>query len=167
MAVPARHQVRPPRLPIRVVERGRLLDRVSQAVEDVPFTLIRAPAGAGKTVLAAAWARRRGQEHPVAWLTLTHRDEQPAVFWPHVQAVLADIQAVVTEPGRPTLPQGDDVAALCEQLLQLDQPVVLVLDAAERVHHPAVLDQLSWLLDNAGERLRVLMTSRVDPPMPL
>ncbi|MGH8834299.1 MAG: LuxR C-terminal-related transcriptional regulator, partial [Actinomycetes bacterium] len=42
-----------------------------------------------------------------------------------------------------------------------------VLDAAERVHHPAVLDQLSWLLDNAGERLRVLMTSRVDPPMPL
>src|SRR5262245_29717676 len=135
--VPMWSQVHPPRLPIRIVERQRLLDRVSRAVEDVPFTLIRAPAGSGKTVLAAAWAGRHGQKHPVAWLTLTHRDEQP------------------------------DIVAACEQLFRLDRQVVLVLDAAERVRHPAVFDQLSWLLDNAGERLRLLMTSRADPPLPL
>ena len=167
VAASAHRQVRPPRLPIRVVERGRLLDRLSQAVEDVPFTLIRAPAGSGKTVLAAAWARRHGREHPVAWLTLTHLDEQSTVFWSHVRVALADIRAVGTETGHPVISDGADVEALCEQLSQLDGQVVLVLDAAERVPHREVFDQLSWLLDNAGERLRVLMTSRADPPMPL
>lgn len=167
VVAPMGPQIRLPRLPIRVVERRRLLNRVSQAIQDAPFTLIGAPAGSGKTVLAAAWARRRGQEQPVAWLTLTHRDEQPAVFWSRVQVALTDIWAVGAGTRHPVVPEEADVDALCEQLLQLDGHLVLVLDAAERVPHPAVFDQLSWLLDNAGERLRVLMTSRVDPPMPL
>ncbi len=128
----------PPVPAFRVVERQRLLDRVSRAVEDVPFTLISAPAGTGKTVLTAAWATRHGQTRPVAWLSLS--DARDADVWRH------------------------DVA---DRLLQLDEPLVLVLDAAEHVRQHTVFDQLSELLDTTGEQLRVLMTTRADPPMPL
>ena len=50
-------RVRPPDSCLRIVERRRLLDRVSRAVADAPFTLISAPAGYGKTVLASEWAQ--------------------------------------------------------------------------------------------------------------
>ena len=78
-------RVRPPELPFSDIERKRLLDRVSQAVDEFPFTLISAPAGSGKTVLASAWARHRGRAR-AAWLTLTSRDEQPAQSTQHEEA---------------------------------------------------------------------------------
>ncbi len=156
-------RVRPPELPFSVIERKRLLDRVSLAVDDVPFTLISAPAGSGKTVLASAWARHRGRTR-AAWLTLTSRDEQPVVFWAHVRFALADSGAMCAE-AEPLI--AADMDAVAEQLLQLDRPVVLVLDAADRLLHGTVFDQLGQLLDSTGGRLRVLMTTRVDPPMPL
>jgi hypothetical protein len=74
-------RVRPPGSWLRVVERRRLLDRVSRAVADTPFTLISAPAGYGKTVLASEWAGSRASHlRPAAWLTVSDRDNQPGVF---------------------------------------------------------------------------------------
>jgi hypothetical protein len=83
-------RVRPPGSWLRVVERRRLLDRVSQAVADAPLTLISAPAGYGKTVLASEWAgSRASHQRPSAWLTISDRDNQPGVFWCHVFFALA------------------------------------------------------------------------------
>src|SRR5262245_8551761 len=79
---PPGSQARPPRTACDVVERQQLLRRLSRYVDQVPLTLICAPAGTGKTVLAADWANRRANRGAsVAWLTLTERDNQPGVFW--------------------------------------------------------------------------------------
>ena len=68
-------RVRPPGSWLRVVERRRLLDRVSRAVAEAPCTLISAPAGYGKTVLASEWAGSRASHlRPAAWLTVSDRD---------------------------------------------------------------------------------------------
>ena len=128
----------PPAPPFRVVQRSRLLDRISQAVQEVPLTLVSAPAGSGKTVLLAAWARSH-PETPVAWLSLAGCDD---TFIPDVRSALA--------------------AGTAEA-----EPIVLVLDGAERVWRQSVLEQLVRLLDTTGDRLRVVMTTRVDPPLPL
>ena len=48
--------------------------------------LVCAPAGYGKTVLLADWARR-GQQ-PAAWLSLDAGDNDPARFWRHAVAAL-------------------------------------------------------------------------------
>src|SRR5262245_62172093 len=111
-------RVWPPELPFSVIERKRLLDRVSQAVDAFPFTLISAPAGSGKTVLASAWARQRGGTRAV-WLTLTSRDDQPVVFWSHVRFALAGIGAMRAEAGPGIAPDKADIGdidALAEQM---------------------------------------------------
>src|SRR6476661_2239518 len=55
--------VEPPKLPDAFVPLTRQLDLLTKGVLGRAMTLISAPAGAGKTVLAAAWCAQR----PVAW----------------------------------------------------------------------------------------------------
>jgi LuxR family maltose regulon positive regulatory protein len=161
-------RVRPPGSWLRVVERRRLLDRVSRAVADTPFTLISAPAGYGKTVLASEWAGSRASHvRPAAWLTVSDRDNQPGVFWCHVFFALAFVGAVGADAPLPmvcTAPAVDELGAL---LLGAGGRAILVLDAADRLRNPTIFDQLGRLLEGAGERLRLIMTTRADPPMPL
>src|SRR5689334_4890653 len=52
------------------VPRPRLHARLDAGA---PITLVAAPAGWGKTVLVASWAR--GSEVPVAWLTVEQGDD--------------------------------------------------------------------------------------------
>jgi LuxR family maltose regulon positive regulatory protein len=152
-----KNQVRAPVPAFHVVERTHLLDRMSQAVREAPLTLVSAPAGSGKTVLTAAWAKRHGQM-PVAWLSPSDGDD----------TFLKDVRRALTDAGAGTTTAGAaDLDGLSDELLRLDQPVVLVVDAAERVQRRTVFDQLDRLLEISGDRLRVLMTTRVDPPMPL
>jgi LuxR family maltose regulon positive regulatory protein len=160
-------QARPPSITWDVVERRRLFRRLSQAVEGFPLTLVRAPAGAGKTVLAADWVARGTTHAPVAWVTVTQRDEQPGVFWAHLRLALATAEALATESLRPMFPDEADVDSLSQELLRRPAPVVLVIDAVDRIRAQAVFDRLARLLANAGDRLRIVMTTRVDPPLPL
>src|SRR4051794_5131039 len=55
-----------PVLNTAVLERQRLLDLVTKATTG-PLTLISAPAGSGKTVLASSWVRSGAAPWPVAW----------------------------------------------------------------------------------------------------
>lgn len=161
-------RVRPPGSWLRVVERRRLLHRVSRAVAEAPFTLISAPAGYGKTVLASEWAGSRASHlRPAAWLTVRDRDNQPGVFWCHVFFALAFVGAVTADAPLPmvwTAPVADELGEL---LLGAGGRAVLVLDSADRLRNPTIFDQLGRLLEGAGERLRLIMTTRADPPMPL
>ena len=158
-------RVRPP-LPTRhLIDRPRLIDRVSDALEDSPLTLISAPAGYGKTVLAAAWTRMQRDRRAVAWLTLTDRDGQPNVFWSHVVMALACV-GVLSADVPPILVDGFDIDEFGEVLL-VAGPVVLVLDAAEKVQSRTVFAELARLIESTGGRIRIVMTVRSDPPMPL
>ncbi len=167
ITLPAR-RVRPPGSWLRVVERRRLLDRVSRAVADAPLTLISAPAGYGKTVLASEWAGSRASHHrPTAWLTISDRDNQPGVFWCHVFFALAFVGAVPADAPLPMVCTAPAIDELGELLLGAGGRTVLVLDAADRLRNPTIFDQLGRLLEGAGERLRLVMSTRSDPPMPL
>ena len=150
-------RVRPPGSWLRIVERRRLLDRVSRAVADAPLTLISAPAGYGKTVLASEWAGSRASHlRPPAWLTLGDRDNQPGVFWCHVFFALAFVGAVPADAPLPMVCTAPAVDELGDLLLGAGGRTVLVLDAADRLRNPTIFDQLGRLLEGAGERLRLI-----------
>ena len=62
------------------VPRPRLAERLDEGLGQ-GLILVCAPAGYGKTVLLADWARPGG--HPAAWLSLDAGDNDPARFWRH------------------------------------------------------------------------------------
>ncbi|WP_116951027.1 LuxR C-terminal-related transcriptional regulator [Jiangella endophytica] len=171
--LPAR--LRPPQHGFPVVERRRLVDAVAAGVRTAPLTLVRAPAGTGKTVLAATWARRTRHDAPPArlatppaWLTLDDTDDRPGVFWSHVVAALA--RAGVVTDGAPDPERDVDpsfVEWLAAELLERDAPVALVLDEAERLTDHAIARRLDQLLRAAGPRFRLVMVTRADPALPL
>jgi LuxR family maltose regulon positive regulatory protein len=73
-------KVLPPRLSPGLIDRPRLFDLAAQA-ENRRLTVIKAPAGFGKTSLAITWLNRlRASGAHVAWLSLGDEDDEPARF---------------------------------------------------------------------------------------
>src|SRR6478735_10815497 len=69
-----RSKFRVPSIPPHFVERDRLA-RLLDDLSDYPVTALIAPAGAGKTALAADWASRNRPR--AAWVTLDSSDRDP------------------------------------------------------------------------------------------
>lgn len=136
---------------------------------DARIVSIVAPPGYGKTVLAE---RIHAVRPNSAWLSVDLLDRWPFSFWSHLLASLhrANVE-IDDEPVRILTERGPDdsafLAALCAQLLRMPEPVTLVLDDLDRVEDPGVLAGVEFLVDRAGDRLRLVMTGRVDPRLPL
>ena len=93
-----------------LVPRPQLAERLDEGLAR-GLMLVCAPAGYGKTVLLADWARR-GQQ-PVAWLSLDVGDNDPARFWRHGVAALDQCRPGLAErvgrcSGRPRLRRTRD-----------------------------------------------------------
>ena len=160
----------PPRLPRRPILRGRLVTQLDEGVRETPLTLVSAPAGAGKTTLAATWLERPGVPWRVVWLTLSEATGSPAEFWFFLTEALSraglDLPHTTSLPAGP--PAGDAfVTQLATDLLNRSEPVVLVLDEVERITDPEVLRQLDLLLRLAAVRIRLVLLTRVDPLLPM
>jgi LuxR family maltose regulon positive regulatory protein len=158
-----------PNLPPWVVARQRLLDCISRGVRD-QLTLVSAPAGCGKTMLATCWATTEAAPGPVAWLSLDDDDDRPGVFWSYVLAALARAGVAVSGVGMPTLDESVDhslLIRLAAALSERSEPAVLILDNAQVLSGRGVLDGIDFLLRHAGGRLRLVILTRVDPAMPL
>ncbi len=163
-----RSKLVPVRLPDGLVVRDRVLDRLS--VDD-RFTLVSAMPGFGKTAAIRQWIER--VDVPVCWLSLDLLDQQPTSFWFHlVTAIAAAGIGVDDEPAMLLHERGAGdplfLSALVAQLAAAeDGPVVLVLDGLAGQLDRTTLDGLALLVERAGETLRLVVTTRSDPPLPL
>ncbi len=160
----------PPQPPVQLVPRQRLIELVKRGVGRTPLTLLSAPAGSGKTILAAAWAADPDETSPVAWLTLDDGDNQPGVFWSYVLEALTRHGVIPASTVRPTHAEAVDLAFVTHLGVALqarEEPVVLVLDDVERLKGQQVLRELDLLLRCAGPALRLVLVTRTDPLLPL
>lgn len=160
--------------------RPRLLRRLDEG-SGGPVTLVRAPAGWGKTTLLASWVRAAGTAATPAtpaWLGV-ERGDTAERFWSYLTAALADVPAdpvtgVPTDPLAGVPADGGSAPGRPEQLEPLaaalaarDRPVVLVLDDLHRVGTPEPLAGLEFLLRHGGRGLRLVIGARTDPALPL
>ena len=152
-----------------LVPRPRLLARLDEGLAR-GLVLVCAPAGYGKTILLADWARRGGQ--PVAWLSLDAGDNDPARFWRHAVAALdrarpgiGDRVAPLLGPPAPSSFQGL-VTALINELAG-EEEALLVLDDYHVIGSAQVHESLAFLVEHRPAGIGVVLASRSDPPLGL
>lgn len=158
-----------PALGTRPIERPRLYERLARAV-DARLTLVVAPAGWGKSTLAAQWLRTLGV--PSGWLSLDAADGDVTRFWRYL--VLA-VQQADASAGAAALRcldtagadvQRDVLPVLVNELASTGD-LVLVLDDYHVLGSRPVHQTLTALLDHAPGSLHLVVISRSDPPLSL
>ncbi len=155
-----------------LVPRPRLTGQLDEGLER-GLVLVCAPAGYGKTVLLAEWARQGG--HPAGWLSLDAADNDPARFWRHAVAALDRASPGIGERvslllGPPSPPSFQPlVTALINELATAPEgdEVLLVLDDYHVIDSRPVHEQVGFLLEHRPPGLGVVLASRTDPPLAL
>jgi LuxR family maltose regulon positive regulatory protein len=131
--------------------------------------LVCAPAGFGKTALLADWARDGGRR--VAWLGLDGGDSDPARFWRYAVAALDRVRPGLAGRVGPAPSRSFEglVTALINELAvdPGQDEVLLVLDDYHVVDSGPVHESVAFLLENLPPGLRVVVSGRADPPLPL
>jgi LuxR family transcriptional regulator, maltose regulon positive regulatory protein len=159
------------------------------------LSMLVAPAGFGKTTLAASWLQLRAEGERLraevaepqpsalspqpfisAWLTLDAADSDPVVFASYLVAALETVQPVAIRSVAALLEpsQSAGLADVCVALINAfaalpadEPPVVLVLDDYHTIAAPAVHQALGFLAERLPPQLHLLLLSREDPPLPL
>jgi LuxR family transcriptional regulator, maltose regulon positive regulatory protein len=163
----------PPRLPADLIVRPRLVGLAERAASK-RLTLIKAPAGFGKTSLAIIWLdRMRASGAQVAWLSLDAEDNEPARFLNYLAHALrhacgkVGAAAISLTADAAFVPPHAIVATLINELAELDDEVVLFLDDYHLVSLPSVHDVMSFFIEKAPPHVHVVLCSRTDPSLPL
>ena len=158
-----------PVVPGWAVRRPRVTKLIAEGTRWCPLTVLTGPPGAGKTVALALWAA--AEPGPTAWVSLDDYDNRPGVFWSYVVAALgrsgiAAPQAVSTAASGRSADHAFLLRLACALAAQ-DPPVTLVIDDLHLLTDPAVHSELDFVLRNVGPGLRLVVSSRADPLLPL
>ena len=157
-----------PSLPGWAVPRPRIDGLIARGARGC-LSAVTGPPGAGKTMALALWAAV--SEGPVAWVTLDDYDNRPSVFWSYVLAALR--RAGVTVPltlsatTRGYAVNHEFLLRFASVMAAQNPPVALVLDDLHLLTEPKALDGLAYVLKNAGPGLHLVVSSRMDPLLPL
>jgi LuxR family maltose regulon positive regulatory protein len=152
------------------VSRPRLIERLNAGL-DRKITMIAAPAGFGKTTLLSEWIPRCPR--PVAWFSLDEGDNSPARFWAYVIAALQTLSPELGKSAQPLLsslptpPIKSILTSLLNEIHAFEQPFVFIFDDYHLIENTEVDDELAYLIDHQPPNLHLLITTRIDPGLPL
>ena len=164
---PVQTKIRIPPLREKLVDRPRLARRLGDG-SNCKVTLIRAPAGYGKTTLLSSWASDSSCN--IAWFSADIEDNDPLIFWSYLASAICN---TCPEIGVSTLkmlhaPSGLPVRAivktLVNDLLDKGQPLVLILDDYHIIDSESVHDSLRFFLEYMPESTRMVIASRRELP---
>jgi LuxR family maltose regulon positive regulatory protein len=152
-----------------LVPRARLLDWL-EASAGTPVVAMSAPAGYGKTVLAAEWAKR--DPRPFVWLSIDRHDNDPAVLLTYLAVGLDRVEPIDPTVFDTLASRGASIsqrvlprlgAALAAKAL----PVVLVLDDLHLLQDQEGRDAVAGLVDHLPQGSQLVALSREKPPLPV
>ena len=169
----------PPRLPVGLVERPRLLARLDTCFA-YKITLVVAPAGSGKSTLVNQWlaVQHTSQFSPAtSWVSLDAADNDVLRFWYIVMTACQKLleperqvegQAAVellTSPFSPldAPPLELALTRLLNVLADSSSKGLLVLDEYQVISEPLLHETLAFFLDHVPVNVHVLLLSRTEP----
>lgn len=163
-------RLRAPALDDGLIPRERLID-ILRAGRSKRLVLIHAPAGFGKTTLAAQWQRVLSADGvPVAWITLGRDDNDTGSLLGHIVEAVRRVEPTVGDGLGGLLEQESDdaeryvLAELVNQCAEYGQPLAIVLDDWHLVEDDSATAVLDFLLDAGPDNLHLIVTSRNRAP---
>ncbi len=158
-----------PIIPREFLERPRLLWRFGAALSH-KVILVTAPPGYGKTVFLSQSLTH--VDRPIAWLSLDKRDNDLVRFWAGLIMALQEVQPSLGENAlaglrfrKPSIESA--LTELVNDIAEAVPNLILVLDDYHEINVQAVHDSVSFLIDYLPAQVRLIISSRVDPPLPL
>jgi LuxR family maltose regulon positive regulatory protein len=109
----------------------------------------------------------------VAWISLDKGDNDPRQFFHYLIAALQSFgasigQSAMTMLLSPQIPPVESVVtSLIKDIMEIKKDVVLVLDDYHMIDDRQVHSIVEFLLDHLPIQMHLVMTTRVDPPLPL
>lgn len=163
----------PPALPARYLSRGRLLCAVTESLTSGSATIISGRAGTGKTALAVEFARSAGRA--TAWYKVDAADGDLSAFFKYLVESIASQRPgfgeQMTALGNESSGAEDVplmVESLVNELLQRDEPLLIVLDDLHLVYDEEwVAPFFRRLLPLLPAEVHVILIGRGLPPTPL
>jgi len=164
---------RPPTFNRPTVPRQRILDQLGSGRRP-KLVLIHAPAGYGKSTLAAQWGEaltRQGLKG--AWLAIDSDDNNPAWFLAHlieaIRRTMPDLADTLQQEFEGHLENAHKYVlnALIDFLHSDKQTLALVIEDWHRVDNTETTSALAYLLENCCHHLHLIVTSRTRTGLPL
>lgn len=154
------------------VRRSRVLSKLEQGL-GLPVTLVSAPAGFGKTTLLSEWAAET-RTLPLAWLSLDPEDNDLPRFLVYLAASLNSLKEGINssvipllQMNRPPEPRVILTSLINELIESLPKAFIQVLDDYHVITSQEVHEALLFLIENLPPKMRLVIISREDPPLPL
>jgi LuxR family maltose regulon positive regulatory protein len=160
-----------PPLPRRhSIQRERLDALLAEAAER-KLTILRAPAGFGKTTLALAWVESlRARGDGIAWFSIDSDDDEPRRFAHYLIHALGRAGQVIGRESHEAVrssPLHHARVLLVNEIADFGDELFLFLDDYHSISHDDIHEFLTFLLRHAPANLHVVMLSRSDPPLEL
>jgi LuxR family transcriptional regulator, maltose regulon positive regulatory protein len=156
-----------------LIERPRLLGLAAQ-VEVKQLAVIKAGAGFGKTCLAASWGHHLRQAgNLVGWLSLDADDDEPTQFLFYVAHGLRRVREALGKQATDLIREASlispraIVSTLSNELAEIDEEVYLFVDDYHWITNSEIHSAVSLLLRYAPPQFHLVLTSRVEPALPL
>ncbi len=161
-------KLKPPTLSSDILPRPHLIQQLENG-RLRKLTLISAPAGYGKSVLAGIW--QKICDRPVVWLSLDKNDNDLGVFLSYVvtsiQTILPDTyQNTTTMLNGLQLPPVDVLAtSLVNETIAVSRPFLLFLDDYHLIHNPDIHQLIDTCIQYQSANMHLVLITRQDPPL--
>ena len=163
----------PPAVRKFAVQRPGLMRSLDHAAAR-RLIIFRAPAGYGKTTLAAEWCQRlRDGGALVAWLSLDIDDNEPGAFAYHLARAVDGAapslgrDAIALLHASSLIPPRNVISSLLNGVSEIDTETYLFLDDFHVVSDHRCHELMALLLRYAPSNLHLVLVSRAEPRLPL
>lgn len=157
-----------PTIGSKMVKRSRLFKKLD-ACFDYRLTLVTAPAGYGKTILAASWISRKQKRKLITtWLSLDEDDNDPECFWSYffmsLYKEMPDTNDIRSEAAMFNKLQ---ISHFINTACKFDGEILMVIDDFNVITNDSILKNIKFLIMNLPLNMHILILSRTFPKFTL
>jgi LuxR family transcriptional regulator, maltose regulon positive regulatory protein len=162
-------KIRPPQMRTGIVHRQRLFDKIN--ARPAKLILVAAPAGFGKSTVVLDYLKQNNEVF--AWLSLDESDNDLKRFFQYFLSALRIVNPSFGEKIIPALkgttaPSAEVViTAIVNEIHRYNGSMTFVLDDYYFIEEQDIHNAVNFLLDHLPPNLRLVISTRVDPLLPL